>query len=275
MRVLVDLRSHLIANPLITQVEKVPAPGTPTPINGKYVLPIIPGVDFPIDQNSYVLDGSGQIDGGDVSSQSYAHLLAMFPMFGNIYLNPLLTASHVAEIDLTASFLDNSVVPPATYPTRVQTGRGVATPGMPAGQMPTHTALLPFSKGVPPPGRPGMMISQEIDIGPYTLDPLGNPVGTDQFMLYWKLLGFNVTDDISSDYGALAGHNDPAIRFVEEVDQEPNGFSAYISPDNGLHWCPAGLLEPVTFAIQTTKFRVAFRNNGRNKVYMATFGVLF
>ena len=44
MRVLVDLRSHLIANPLITQVEKVPAPGTPTPINGKYVLPIIPGL---------------------------------------------------------------------------------------------------------------------------------------------------------------------------------------------------------------------------------------
>ena len=271
MRALIDLKSHVISTPLITQVEKVPPPGDRTPINGKYVLPVVPGVEFPIDKTSYILNGAGEVDGGDVSSQSYAHLLAMFPTFGNIYHNPLLTSNHVGEIDPAAMFLYPPTFPIAV-PSRFQTGRA---PGfLPDGQMPTHTAVLPLNPASVP-LHPGVLITKEVDIGPYTLDPNQNPVGTDLFMVYWKLLGFTVTDDIAADFGPMAGHNDPSIRYVEEVDQEPDGFSAYISPDNGAHWCPAGLLEPVAFSLLTTKIRVAFINTSANKFWLATYAVMF
>ena len=66
MRIIVDLASHIDSNPLIVQVEKVPEPGaaSATPISGKYVLPIVPGIEFPVDTASYVIP----VDGGDVSS---------------------------------------------------------------------------------------------------------------------------------------------------------------------------------------------------------------
>lgn len=273
MRVLVDLKSHLTGtDPLITQVEKVPpeGPAGATPINGKYLIPGIPGSDFRITNADYVLDGSGEIDGGDVASINYAHLLAMFPMFGHVYFNPLLTADHVGDLDLTATFKDNSNTPPdppTYFPTRAQTGR--ASGPSDAGQMPTHTAILGQNDGVTP-ARPGVLISDSIDIS----TPTGG-VGADEFMLYWHLYDFHVDDDIAADFGAKAGINQPAIRWVEETDPEPAGFSAYISTDNGSNWCNAGILEPVALVEKATSFKVAFVNRGPRKVYLATFAVLF
>jgi len=352
MRILVDLRSHLTgAEPLITQVEKVPAQGTAgaVPINGKYLIPVVPGADFRVTDANYVLDGLGEIDGGDVASISYAHLLAMFPMFGHIYFNPLLTADHVSELDLTASFKDNSSTPPnppTFYPTRVQTGRAAGPPD--AGQMPTHTAILAQNNTLSTP-RPGVLISDNIDIsnftgalsesgtaqaggastitlaagassvhdyyvgatidltggtgagqsntiigysgttkvavvntawavvpdGTTTYDITREAAGTDEFMVYWHLYDFTVSEDIAADFGGVAGTNAPAIRQVEETDPEPAGLSVYISTDDGVNWCDAGLLEPVAFAAKSTEFRVAFVNTGSTKVYLATFAVLF
>jgi len=275
MRVLVDLKTHFAPGdqPLITQVEKVPPALEGTPINGRYVLPVIKGVDFPIDADSYVLDGAGQIDGGDVSSISFSYLLAMYPMFGNIYFNPLLTAADVADLDLTALFRKDNPLPdpPDFFPPRLQTGREAGGP-LDDGQMPTGTALLAQNNAVraPEAARPGLIISDEIDIDAYT-----GGVGADEFMLYWKLYGFDVQDDINSEYGALAGENRPAIRRVFEVDQEPDGFSAYITPDNGGHWCEVNLLEPIAFCNKTTAFRVAFMNTSDDKTYIANFAVLF
>jgi hypothetical protein len=284
MRAVVDLFSHMTSTPLIVQVEQTPAAGSnsATTINGKYLLPIVKGAEFPIDSNSYVLDVGGDVDGGDISSISYAYLLAMYPQFEHVYFNPLLTAAHVGELDLTTTFKEMNAAPPygpsppndpIYYQVRAQTGRAVGD----AGQMPTHTALLPINNSLTPGSypRPGLMITDEIDIGPYTLDSLGNPVGADQFLLYWKLYDFSVSSDVAADVGALAGHNDPAIRTVLETDQEPTGFSAYISPDNGDHWCEVGLLEPVAFCSKTTKVRLAFMNTSSSKVYIATYGVLF
>jgi hypothetical protein len=246
MRVLVDLKSHVLGpEPLITQVEKVPPQGVAgaTPINGKYVI---------------------------VASINYAHLLAMFPQFGHIYFNPLLTSDNVAELDLAAQFKDSSNTPPnppVYYPTRAQTGRATGPPD--AGQMPTHTAVLGANAAVTP-ARPGVLISSSIDIS----TPTGG-VGADEFMLYWHIYGFDVTADITATFGVHAGVNTPAIRTVEEVDQEPVGFSAYISADDGINWCDAGLLEPVAFADKATEFRVAFLNTNPDKVYLATYAVLF
>ncbi len=265
MRILVDLKSHLTgAAPLITQVEKVPPIDMDgvTVINGKYLIPVAPGADFRVDDTDYVLDGSGEIDGGDVSSISYAHLLAAYPMFEFVYFNPLLTADHVGELDLTATFSD----PPDTFPTRAQTGRAL---GGDAGQMPTSTAVLKQNPTISP-ARPGMLISDLIDISAFT-----GGGGADEFMLFWKLYAFFTTDDVMADSGLLAGTNTPAHRLVAEVPQEPNDFLAYISVDDGTTWNEVGLLEPI-FTAASTDFRVAFRNNGTDeRVYIATFGVLF
>jgi len=269
MRILVDLGSHVAGDPEITQVEKTPPLGADgaTSINGKYIVPVPPGMEFRVDSNDYVLAG-GIVDGGDVASITYAHLLAAYPMFGHVYFNPLLTADHIDELDLTAQFKDNSTVPPTYYNTRAQTGRGTAGPSTP-GQMPTHTAILAQNNSVTP-ARPGILVSDVIDIGPYT-----GGVGADEFMLYWKLYDFTTGEDVNSTFGATAGTNTPAIRQVLEVDQEPSGFSAYISTDGGGNWCEAGLLEPLAFANKTTEIRVSFRNTTTSKIYLATFGVLF
>jgi hypothetical protein len=272
MRILVDLKSHLTgATPLITQVEKVPPQGVAgqVAINGKYIIPSIPGTDFRIDSADYVLDGGGAIDGGDVSSIVHAHLLAMFPMFGHVYFNPLLTDDHVAELDLAATWKDASNSPPdppTIFPTRAQTGRA---PGADGGQMPNSTAVLAVNTSVTP-NRPGVLVTDLIDISSFT-----GGVGTDEFMVYWYLYEFDVTQDVAASFGAVAGQNTPAHRNIRETDQEPAGFSAYFSPDDGDNWCEAGLLEPLAFVEKTTSFRVAFVNTSPNKVYLATYAVLF
>ena len=259
MRVLVDLRSHDI-----TQVEQVPEAAVGVAINGKYVLPLVPGADFPINSNSYVLDGGGDVDGGDVSSISFAHLLASYPQFGNIYFNPLLTAANVGELSMGFAFTDP--VSSVEVPVRCQTGRfGGASPG----QMPTHTALLEQNDATTP-SRPGLIVTEEIDLTAYTAG-----VGADEFMIYWKLLDFAVSSDVRSDYGATVRENSPATRQVFETDQEPGGFSVYITTDNGEHWCEAGLLEPIAFCAKSTSLRVAFRNANDFKIFLAHFAVLF
>lgn len=273
MRILVDLKSHLTATPLVVQVEKVPPVGSAgaTAVNGKYLLPIAPGADFPIDSTSYVLDGAGNIDGGDISSIAFAHLLAAFPQYANIYFNPLLTSDHVSELvlDQSSQFIDGNDI---FFP-RFQTGReeGVDDDG----QMPTHTALLPANTAVTP-TRPGLIITDEIDIGAHTLDGDSLPVGADDFLVFWKLYAFTVTDDISADFGAQAGKNEPALRMVSEVVTEPADFSAYITTDDGATWTQVGLLEPVTFCDKKKNVRLAFRSDGAvDKVFIANYALLF
>jgi len=269
MRILVDLGSHITGDPQITQVERVPPIGVEgqTAINGKYLIPVTPGANVKVDTSSYVLDGGGEIDGGDVASQSYAWLLAMFPQFENIYFNPLLTEDHVLELDFTQGW--------NTFPTRAQTGRETGAPsGFVEGQAPNMTAILPVNDSMTP-SRPGVLVTDLIDIGPFTLDAGGDPVGTDEFLIYWKLYDFTTTHDVYAEDGALVGSNTPAIKYALEVDQEPADFEVYFSPDDGVHWIQVGLLEPVAFCEKTTSFRLAFVNHSSTKVYLATFGVLF
>lgn len=275
MRVLADLKSLFTASPLVVQVEKDAPVGSAgqTAINGKFVIPVPPGSDFPISETSYVLNGGGDIDGGDISSEAMAHLLARYPNFGNIYFNPLITDDHVGELDLTATFADPGVLPATAYPTRAQTGRAPGGPES-SGQMPNNTAILAQNDFVAPP-RPGVLITDAIDIGPYTLDALGNPVGADEFLVWWKLYDFTVSDDVVSSHGATAGLNTPAIRYLQEVDQEPADLEVYISTDGGAAWHQAGMLEPVAFCNKTTSIRLAFINRGAVRLYLTTFAVLF
>lgn len=276
MRLHVDLSSHLVGpptSPVIVQAEREPPVGAggKTPINGRYVIPMPVGLDIPVGPSSYVLDNVGDTDGGDVVSQGFARLLASFPQFGHIYFNPLLTKGHVAELSFSQTFKN-----PTTgnvFKPRFQTGR---SNNPDSGQMPCHTALLPVNSAVSP-NRPGLLTSGIIDIGPFTLDCSNPPVavGADQFMLYWKLYAFEVSEDIATDTGKFAGQNLPALRYVQETEQEPDGFAAYLSTDGGANWCKVGLLEPVAFCDKTKHILIAFENTAPNKVYLANFAVLF
>jgi len=258
MRILVDLGSHVAGTPVVTQVEKTPAgalQATPTPINGKYLHPVPLG-EFALEPNDYVLP----IDGGDLSSKAYALLLATFPMYGHVYFNPLLTAANIAELDLNAQFLVVPTPPavPYTIPSRFQTGDAVI------GTMPMMTAVLPLNTKCTP-NRPGMLITQEIDISVQT-----SGVGADEFMVYWKLYDFLVVDDIVDDT-----INEPAVKLVQEIEPDQTDFSVYLSPDNGVHWCEVDYLTAIAFGAKTTKFRLAFRNDSTTKRYLASFAVMF
>ena len=81
--------------------------------------------------------------------------------------------------------------------------------------------------------------------------------------------------DRFGDIGVHAGKNEPALRLIEETDDEPAGFSAYISTDGGANWCRASLLEPMAFCDKTTKVIVAFRNDTTSKLFLASFALMF
>ena len=270
MRVLVDLRSHLAGTPLITQVER----GIPlgqagkTNINGRFALPLPRGVDFSIDGSSYVLDGGGDIDGKDVTSIAYAHLLARYPQYKHVYVNPLLTPAQVGQLDFTKQFRDTFTNPPNVYlyAPRVQTGRpNVGAPiAGDAGCMPTHTALLPLNAHATVP-RPGVLVTKEIDVGAYT-----GGQGADNFLVHWVLHGFTVGDDVNH-----GDTNQPAMRGFYEPDLEPDDFKVYLSTDDGTSWCHTALNDGVGFCDKATKIRLAMVNRSNSKVYVGSYGVLF
>lgn len=260
MRVLVDMAATVLGTPKILQLEKNPDFDDLIPINGKWALSVIEGSNLHVDVNSYILP----VDGGDVYSQSYANLLAQFPMYNYVYFNPLITEDHVGEIDLAATYTDP--ITTDVFESRVQTGRAT---GLNVGNAPNSTALLPVNSKTTP-IRPGLLISDTIDISAQT-----GGEGAFEFLVYWKLYEFQTSEDINTDLGAFAGINTPAIRSIKETDQEPSGFSAFISINDGGNWTSVTRLTPVAFCKRGTQIRLMFQNSSPEKRYIATFAFLF
>jgi hypothetical protein len=258
MRILADLASNDIL-----QVEKTPPVGDPVPINGKYVVDVPEGAPVQVDANSYILNG-GVVDAGSVVTHAFAGLLAQFPQYDNIVFNPLVIADDVNDLDLTASFME----PPDTWATRAQVGRGSVDPQ--EGLAPNSTAILPVNTAGSGSNRPGMLITDTIDISAAT-----SGAGAREFVVYWRLYSFTTSDDVMSDYGATAGLNDPAIRSISEADQEPTDFQVYLSLDDGAVYFPVGRLEPIAFCVPGTSLRLAFRNDSASKIYLGNYALLF
>jgi len=196
-------------------------------------------------------------------------------MYDYIYFNPLLTSDHLAELVLDNTFYltDRDFDPPHQYFPRFQAGR--PTGSLPEGQMPTATALLPVNT-VSAAERPGCLITTAIDISAYTLDCDGvTPLGASEFMVYWQFLNFSVSQDVAADAGIHSGENSPVLRAASKALDTPVGLSAYLSTDEGATWCEVRLLEPVSLCSRGTSFRLAFRNDSAQKLYLANFAVMF
>jgi hypothetical protein len=272
MRVLVDLKSYLAGVPEIVQVQNTP--GDDVVVNGKAVIPMPLDAEFPVQESDYILDGGGHLDGKDVVSQGFARLLAASPIHEHIYFNPLITADHVDGLDWDGEFFEHEGPhAPRTLKARFQSGREPGPPNF--GQMPSHTALLPVNDGLAEP-RPGLIVTKPIDISAYTLNCDEEPEGASEFSLFWLLVDFEVSHDVSGhDMGATANQNTPALRTFRAADSEPDGFSAYLSTDGGETWCEAHWMAPITGCTKTTEIMVAFRNDSSSKRYLASFAVLF
>ena len=248
-----------IADASILQVEKSPQVGESSVMNGKFVVPIPEMVAVDVTSSSYVLP----VDGGDVTSLAMADLLVEFPMYTNVVFNPLLTAADIADLDLTAVL---PLLPPED--TRAIVGRGAGP--LPTGTVPNVVGVLP-SNDRSATVRPGLLISDTIDISALT-----GGFGADEFMVWWKLYGFDTTDDVTSDFGATAGLNTPAYRNLVDVDPEPSGFEVYISNDDGANYTQVSRVTPTDLGVFGSLVRVAFRNTDVvNRRYIASFAILF
>jgi len=197
-------------------------------------------------------------------------LLARFPMFENIVFNPLLEAGDAADLDPSA-VLDNTtnqvIAAPFTgsFSPRFQTGRGS---GPQTGLTPGSTAVLAPNNQTTPP-RPGLIITDTIDISAIA------PSGATEFMVYWKVYRYSTSQDIMSSFGVFNGINQPAVRSIEEIDQEAPEIVVALSLDDGASFMPVGFLEPLTNCAPSTELRLAFTNTGSDKVYLGAYAVLF
>lgn len=252
MRVVFDL-----ATASIIQAEKTPDVGDDRTLNGKAVLPIPEMVSVDLDASSYVLP----VDGGDVMSLAMAQLLVQYPMYSNLVFNPLLTPTDVADLDLAAVFTPTGDI------TRAFTGRGAGP--LPTGMVPNMVGVLAQNSSVAP-ARPGLLISDTIDIGPAT-----GGAGANEFMVWWKIYAFDVSEDVTSSYGATLGQNAPAVKTIQEVDQEPAGLEVHLSHDDGANYIQMDRLTPTDFTTFGTLLRIAFRNTSATKRYIAAYAILF
>lgn len=251
----------------ILQVEKNPPDGEFVARNGTYMVPVAEGVKVAVDSTSFILPSSNP---NSVVARNFAGLLAQFPQYENILYNPLIEDTDINDLDPSAVLNEGSPIT-ATHVSRLQIGRGTGGP-LPSGNAANSVALLESNdSGGLGFERPGVLISDTIDLGPLTSNQ-----GATEFAVYWYIYTFSTSMDVRSSFGLFAGQNSPAIRSVAEVSQEPDDFQAFISINDGANFFPVQRLVPISFCTPGLLIRLAFRNTNPDlKYYLAHYGVLF
>ena len=246
---------------VIIQVSPTPPVGTYTPVNGKFVVDIPDGVVPPtINETSRLINPVN-----NVVDPIFQGLLRAFPGYRNVSYNPLLTSTDLALLDTTATFPFNPGPPVQFWSTRAQTGRV----GVPAGVAPNSVAMLAENPHPNPP-RPGLLITDTIDIGPAT-----GGAGANNFIVYWKVYTMTVTDDVM-DYDGGSNVNAPAIKGLLEVNQTPPDFTVYLSTNGGAGYSPVGRLTPCAVCDPGDQIRLAFVNTSTTaKRYLASYAILY
>jgi len=262
--------ANLTTNTII-EVGKTPEIGNPTPFNGRYSVAVPEGSDVDIRPATPIMHPGGHyhVEGKPLTvvHQAYMGLLAQYPMYGNIVYNPLITSQDAADWDMSAGMTVVGPPPLNVLYVRGQVGRGGVGPD--TGNLPNATAIFGQNDQVVPP-RPGLLITDTIDISPQT-----DGKGADEFMVWWQIYEFDVSEDISSEWGSFAGVNQPAIRSISETFQEPPGLEVALSINDGASYWRVGRLEPINFCTPGSKLRLSFLNRNPGKVYLAAWAIMF
>ncbi len=250
----------------IVQAERTPPIGEAHASNGRYYIPIPEGVKVLLDNTSFVLPSNNP---GSIPYQAYHGLLRLFPQYSQVVFNPLLEAADMLELD-PAGILHEGTPVVASHPARFQAGRGAGP--LAVGTAPNSVALLAANSALGPGNdKPGVLVTTTLDIGPLT-----GGKGASEFVVFWSLLEFQTGVDVRATVGFFAGQNEPALRMVKEVEAEPFGFSAWLSPNGGGNFLEIQKLKPVAFCEPTTTLKIAFKNaDNRMKRYVAGYALLF
>ena len=100
--------------------------------------------------------------------------------------------------------------------------------------------------------------------------------GTDEVMMWWEVVKMSTTEDQGfAGTGSAAGTNNPAIKNLEEIDEETPDLLVYASVDDGATWFKTPYLEPVDLVNAGTQLRLCFINIGSDRLYLHGFCVLF
>lgn len=272
MRIHSDLGTHNasgISGGRIIKTEQTPTVGEETVLNGQYVLQLPEGSDVNLDSSSYILPQ----DNGSIPYLCAEDFLLRYPMYDHILYNFFLESVDVDVVDFNSSvpgpdstninvpnpgLLDNYGI------TRCKAGR--STGPSPLGVVPNKMCMLPKSDTFY-----GSLITRTIDVSTYNPS---NP-GIEEIMMWWKVVKFETTQDVSKGYGATQGLNTPAHTNMIEIDQESSLFNVYASNDDGVTWYEVNRIEPIDLVNTGTDLRIAFINNTNEELYLLGFCVLF
>lgn len=263
MQVVANISSDAIINTISD-----PEIGDSTKVDGQYLIPMPPGVAVTIDDTSTP---------ASVAADAAAELLVRFPMYDHVVYNFFLDSADVAALDLTGAVSQptGGTVVAGTAPSmdpgpvpRCQVGRGAGP--APVGVAPNSVAIF-RSNVAASTSTFGCIITDTEDLTPF--NP-GNP-GADNVMVWWQLAEVSTTEDIGNGYNLTNDINIPASRYVQAVDQEPADFQVYISVDDGTSWHEASYLEPTDLVTAGASLRVAFVNEGGEKLHLLAFALLF
>jgi hypothetical protein len=240
---------------VIIQVAPSPPVGSSTPINGRFVVDIPEGVQPPlVNESSRLINPTGNI-----VAPIYEGLRRSFPRYANVVYNQLLTSADISLLDPLATFPFNPGPPAESWPSRFQTGDPMV------GVAPGAVSILPENPHTVPP-RPGLLITDTIDIGPAT-----GGLGAKNFVVYWKVYQMSVTHDVMN---YTTADNAPAIKNLVEVDQDTE-IEVYLSTNDGGGYIPVTRLSPCVTCDPGTLIRLAFVNHNPHKVYLTAYAILF
>ncbi len=255
MRIYADInRVGADPNDYIVQVGLTPPVGSQVNVNGKFILDVPNGVSVP-DPIPSTLAG--------LTDAIYDGLLSLYPRYGFVQYNALVTGADSNLLDTTAVFPYDHGPPLRTWEVRAQVGRF----GAPSdnGLAPNGVKILAQNNAVVP-ARPGVLITDTIDVSADV------PAGVTDVMVHWCIASTSITNDVMN-YNT--GENTPSLKTMVEVTQNPATLEAYISTDDGASYDRLYLDTPFTAAVAGTLLRVAFVNLGSAPVTLVSYALLY